>query len=83
MVFKREIKVCRSGAGGLDPVVVSALRSDPQGSPCVRVPRGAPKPSFIFSFYFLLLCVFLFICSFGFVFLLLSSKNLYIYTSDC
>lgn len=44
---------------------------------------GSPGPGFTFSFYFLLLCVFLFVCFFGFVFLLLSSKNLYIYTSDC
>lgn len=57
--LKEKIKVCRSGAGGSDPVVVSALRSGPRGSPCVRVPpRGAPKPSFIFSFLFsLALCV--------------------------
>lgn len=53
MVFKREIKVCRSGAGGSGPVVVSALRSIPGGSPCAP---GRPRAQLCLLFP-LALCV--------------------------
>lgn len=53
MVFKREIKVCRSGAGGSGPVVVSALRSIPGGSPCAP---GRPRARLCLLFP-LALCV--------------------------